>query len=105
MLWESHLEFRCEIAICLLKSPMDVYKKTTGGAVANLPSDLRYDLVDHFKVSTTQGQCKICHKNTCYISEKCIARLHSDKVRCVLRCIIHIYKSDSIQKTFISLYV
>ena len=77
---KNHLEFQCEIAICLLKSPMDVYKKTTGGAVANLPSDLRYDLVDHFKVSTTQGQSKICHKNTCYMSEKCIVRLHSDKV-------------------------
>ena len=32
---------------------MDVHKKTTGGAIANLPIDLKYDLVDHFKVSTT----------------------------------------------------
>ena len=52
---KSHLEFRCEIAIFLLKSPMDVGKKITGGAIANLLSDLRYDSVDHFKVSTTQG--------------------------------------------------
>ena len=57
----SHIEFRREITICLLKSPMDVRKKTTGGAIANLPIDLRYDSVDHFKVSTTQGRCKICH--------------------------------------------
>ena len=42
-----------EIAICLLKSPMDLHKKTTGGAIANLPSDYRYDAADHFKVSTT----------------------------------------------------
>ena len=47
------LEFQCEITICLLKSPMDVHKKTTGGAIANLPIDLKYDSVDHFKVSTT----------------------------------------------------
>ena len=39
---KSHSEFRDEIAICLLKSPTDVRKKTTGGAIANLPSDLRY---------------------------------------------------------------
>ena len=64
---KSHLEFRHTIAICLLKSPMNVRKKTTGCAIANLPSDLRYDLVDQFKVSTTQGRCKICHKNTRYV--------------------------------------
>ena len=38
-----------------MKSPMDVCKKTTGGAIANLPSDLRYDSVDQFEISTTQG--------------------------------------------------
>ena len=76
---KSHLEFRRGIAICLRKSPMDVRKKTTGGAIANLPSDLRYDSVDHFKVSTTQGRCKIYRKNTCYIFEKCNVHLYSDK--------------------------
>ena len=64
---KSHLEFRHTIAICLLKSPMNVRKKTTGCAIANLPSDLRYDSVDQFKVSATQGRCKICHKNTRYV--------------------------------------
>ena len=56
---KSHLEFQHEIAICLLKSPIDVREKNTGGAIANLPSNLRYDSVDHFKVSATQGRCKI----------------------------------------------
>ena len=51
----NHLEFRREITICLLKSPMDVRKRTTEGAIANIPSDLGYDSVGHFKVSTTQG--------------------------------------------------
>ena len=38
---KSRLEFRHEIAIFLLKSLiMDVHKKTTAGAIANLPSDL-----------------------------------------------------------------
>ena len=32
---------------------MDERKKTTGCAISKLPSDLRYDSVDHFKDSTT----------------------------------------------------
>lgn len=39
---KSHLAFRCEIAIRLLKSPIHVHRKTTGGAIANLPSILMY---------------------------------------------------------------
>ena len=58
---------------------MNVHKKTTGGAIANLPSDLRYDSVDYFQLCTTQGQSKICHKNTPYMCEKCNVHLHSDK--------------------------
>ena len=61
------------------KSPMDLCKKTTRVAIANQLSDLRHDSLNHFKVSTTQGWCKICHKNTRYICEKCNVRLHSDK--------------------------
>ena len=69
---KSHLEFQPEIAICT----MDVDKKTIGGSIANLPNDLRYDSVDYFNVSTTQGRC---YKNTLYMCEKCSVRLHSDK--------------------------
>ena len=58
---------------------INVPKKTTGGAIANLLSNLRYDSVDHFKISTTQGRCKICYKNTSYMYEKYNVRLHSDK--------------------------
>ena len=58
---------------------MDIRKKTTGDAFAKLLSDLRYDSVDHFKVSTTQGRCKMCYKNTRYVCEKCNVRIHSDK--------------------------
>ena len=109
---KSHLEFWHEIAICPLKSPTDVRKKTTGGAIANLPSDLRYDSADHFKISTTQGRCKYNTRSMQNIPQEYSLNVKNAtyvftqiKVRCVLRCIIHTYKSDSIQKTFISLYV
>ena len=48
---KSHLEFRREIAICLLKSPMNVLKKTTGDAIANLSKF-------YFAINTSQR--KIC---------------------------------------------
>ena len=59
---KSHLEFRCEIAIRLLKSAINVHRKTTGRAIANLPSDLWYEGISHCRVSTTQDGCKICQK-------------------------------------------
>ena len=39
----THLEFCREIAICLLKSPMEKRTKVTGGTLPSLPKDIRFD--------------------------------------------------------------
>ena len=39
----THLEFCREIAICLLKSPMEVQTKVTEGTLPSLPKDIRFD--------------------------------------------------------------
>ena len=75
----NHLEFRREIAICLLKSPMEEQTKVTGGTLPSLPKDIRFDQINHYKITTTQGRCKICQKNTRYKCQKCNVQLHSDK--------------------------
>ena len=76
----SHLAFRRKIALCLLKTPTEFLRsQVTGGRVPHLPSSLRFDGVDHTKVTCTQGRCKMCQINTRYICDKCEVRLHSDK--------------------------
>ena len=82
---------------------MDIRKKTTGGAFAKLLSDLRHDSVDHKSL-----QHKVDAKYATRILVMCVKNATSVftqiKAQCVLRCFIHIYKSDSIQETYISLY-
>ena len=75
----THLEFRREITICLLKSPMEERTKVTGGTLPSLPKDIRFDQINHYKITTTQGRCKICQKNTWCKYQKCNVRLQSDK--------------------------
>ena len=86
----THLEFCREIAICLLKSPMEERTKVTGGTLPSLPKDIRFDQINHYKITTTQGRCKICQKNRRYKSQKCNVRLHSDKSAVCFDCIIEI---------------
>ena len=64
----SHLDFRREIAICLLKMSMVSRLQVGGGPRVNLPDDVRFDgdLEDHEKVAASQGRCKVC-KNNCRI--------------------------------------
>ena len=75
----THLEFRREITICLLKSPIEEQTKVTGGTLSSLPKDIRFDQINHYKMKTTQGRCKICQKNTPYRCQKCKVWLYSDK--------------------------
>ena len=76
----SHLAFRREIALCLLKTLTEFLRsQVTGGRVPYLPSSPRFDSVDHTKVTCTQGCCKMCQINTRYMCDKCEVRLHSDK--------------------------
>jgi len=77
----SHLQFRREVTICLLKTPLENPRTRPlggGGLIVGLPSILCYDGLDHHKVSTTQGRCKICKKNIRLKCEKCDVRLHRD---------------------------
>lgn len=71
----THLEFRRTIAMCLLKSDVD-RARTTGGAHANLPGDVRYDGAGHTQVAATQGRCVKCQKNCRHQCDKCKVRLH-----------------------------
>ena len=50
----SHLDFRREIAICLLKMSMVSHLQVGGGPRVNLPDDVRFDGEDHEKV-VSQG--------------------------------------------------
>ena len=75
----THLEFCREIVICLLKSPMEERTKVTGRTLPSLPKDNRFDQINHYKITTTQGSCKISQKNTRYKCQKCNVRLHSNK--------------------------
>ena len=75
----THLEFRREITVCLLKIAMPQRRQIGGGRIQNLPNEVRIDGVGHCKLSTTQGRCKVCQKNTHYVCAKCNVRLHWDK--------------------------
>ena len=75
----THLECRCEIDICLLKSPMEERTKATGRTLPTLSKDIGFDQINHYKITATQGRCKICQKNTPCKCQKCNVRLHSDK--------------------------
>ena len=74
----SHLDFRREITLCLLKSSK-VRKQNGGGHISDLPNDIRFDGIVHMRQSTTQGRCKVCLKNVRVMCSKCAVRLHSEK--------------------------
>lgn len=76
----SHLDFRREVTLCLLKVEIPKPRcRSIGGHMPDLPYDIRYDNVGHLKISCTQGRCHICQKNTMYKCLKCDKRLHSDR--------------------------
>ena len=74
----SHLDFRREITLCLLKS---VAPRACIGhsKMSELPADIRYDGNGHIKKNCKQGRCIVCKKNTRYQCTKCQVRLHFDK--------------------------
>jgi hypothetical protein len=67
----SHLDFRRNIVLCLLK-------RSEGGNArcARLPVDIRRDGVGHTNVTGTEGNCVVCSKNTKNFCGKCNVRLH-----------------------------
>jgi DNA excision repair protein ERCC-6 len=72
----SHLEFRRQIVICLLKAQSRERVQVGGGAHVDLPDDVRYDNIGHELVDTTQGRCIVCSTNTRTKCAKCNVRLH-----------------------------
>ena len=102
---KTHLEFRREIAVCPLKSSIDVRKKLLEVLL------LTYRVIlGMIQLTTSKSlQHKVDAKYTTRILIICVKKATSVftqiRVRCVLRCIIRVYKSDSIQKSSISLYV
>ena len=75
----SHLDFRREIAICLLKMSMVSHLQVGGGPRVNLPDDVRFDREYHEKVAASQGRCKVSKKNCRFMFAKCNVRLHYDR--------------------------
>ena len=74
----THLEFRREIAIVLMRSSGS-RRQSQGGKHADLPTDVRYDGYNHEPASCSQGRCVVCHKNTRSKCGKCNLRLHYSK--------------------------
>jgi hypothetical protein len=60
----SHLEFRRQIAICLLKAQISERKQVGGAGHVNLPDDVRYDNIGHEVVDAARGRCVVCSNNT-----------------------------------------
>lgn len=74
---KSHLDFRRQIALTLLKSVPR--PSTRNGRNVPLPDDVRFDGENHAPVSTKQGRCVVCRRNTRLRCGKCDVRLHHDK--------------------------
>jgi hypothetical protein len=72
----SHLEFRRQIAICLLKAQISERKQVGGAGHVNLPDDVRYGYIGHEVVDAAQGRCLVCSNNTRTKCVKCNVRLH-----------------------------
>ena len=70
----SHLEFRREITLGLMKSST---RQRLGGPTAPVVGSVRYDGVQHYMESTSQGRCAWCSKNTTKKCTKCNKRLHA----------------------------
>lgn len=70
----SHIMFRREIARAMIKSQEE--RKRLGGPSAQPVKAVRYDGVNHFLDSCTQGRCCLCMKNTRLQCTKCGKRLH-----------------------------
>ena len=73
---KSHLDFRREIAICVLKMSMVSRLQVGDGPRVNLPDDVRFDGEDHKNVVASQGRCKGLQKNGRYMCAKCCVWLH-----------------------------
>ena len=57
----DHLTFLREVALCLLKAELAQPRHQLGGGPhTNLPDDVRFDGVVHYRLSCSQGRCRVC---------------------------------------------
>ena len=70
----THLLFRRTVSMALLKA--QPARLRSGGPTAPTPFPIRYDGVNHFLESCTQGRCILCQRNTRLRCSKCGKRLH-----------------------------
>lgn len=71
----SHLEFRRQISLALVKIGT-TERVRLGGPTATPLDDVRFDGINHFLTPTSQGRCVMCSANTRLHCSKCRKRLH-----------------------------
>ena len=69
----SHLSFRREVVHGLT---LAVSRQRQGGPTAPVSQCVRYDGMEHYLTSATQGRCAFCGSNTRKMCSKCEKRLH-----------------------------
>jgi len=69
----SHLNFRREVVHGLIRC---ISRQRLGGPTAPVPQCVRYDGVEHYLATATQGRCAYCGSNARKMCEKCGKRLH-----------------------------
>ncbi|CAM1302384.1 Uncharacterised protein r2_g1221 [Pycnogonum litorale] len=70
----NHLQFRRQIVRTLVKNEKARYR--LGGPTAQPSYGVRFDGVNHFLKSTTQGRCVVCKMNRRLSCIKCTKRHH-----------------------------
>jgi len=72
--------FRREATLCLLKGTGPAQTAGASRPVAHLPEDVRQaNDLQHERVTSSQGRCRMCMKNTTIMCRVCNVRLHTDK--------------------------
>ena len=74
----SHLDFRRNIVICLMKKA-EPQRLLQSGHHVDLPVEVRRDGAGHDNDTTNEGRCVVCSKNTKNECIKCNVRLHYSK--------------------------
>lgn len=85
----SHLEFRRQVALTLIKSSNYERTQLGGGPQGSLPVTVQYDGDGHIRAPCDQGRCRVCQKNTGIMCIKCKARLHTHRGKKLLFTVPH----------------
>jgi len=90
----SHLEFRRQVTLALIKSPNYTRTQLGGGPQGKQPATVQYDGEGHIRAPCDQGRCRVCQKNTRIMCLKCKARLHTDRGKDCF-AVFHTQKNDN----------